>query len=268
MSLSQGPTLTSKAMKHKRILPPLIDLGAFLTKWQLFNHSLASVCRTLVVLKAFPWTGILHIATDYLKAPKEELRLESWVWKLWNQPRDILPTSHLSMDIWGWQTNREEKKQYKKPTHLDLILNQNSNKQNPNQNKQTTDKATAAHMWAHIIRKYHSQGCYPLFFFSRWLPCFYSSSLFSAYVWLWTSRLIIVNFRLANQFIQWPVNFQALEEEGGVGKLDSCFHSQISLIFALKLLCFHNKPIVPMHLYIPLNKLFFKDMNNWMSEIL
>lgn len=50
------------------------------------------------------------------------------------------------MDILGWRTNGEEKKQYKKTTHLDLILNQNSDKQNPNQNKQTIDKATAEHM--------------------------------------------------------------------------------------------------------------------------
>lgn len=77
--------------------------------------------------------------------------------------------------------------------------------------------------------------------------------------------------------MQWPVNFQALEEEGGVGKLDSGFHSQISLISALKLLCFHNNPnssLVPMHLrmcvhtQMLLNKLFFKDLNNWKSEIL
>lgn len=71
MSLSQGPTLTSKAMENKLILLPQVDLGAFLTKWQLFNHSLASVCRTLVVLKAFPWTGILHIAPDPLKVSSQ-----------------------------------------------------------------------------------------------------------------------------------------------------------------------------------------------------
>lgn len=82
-----------------------------------------------------------------------------------------------------------------------------------------------------------------LIFFLGDYPVFIPLSLLSAYVWLSTSRLKFVNFRLANQF-------QALEEEVGVGKLDSCFHSQISLIFALKLLCFQNKPIAPMHLYM------------------
>ena len=71
MSLTQGPTLTSKAMENKLILPPPIDLDAFLTKWRIFIHSLASVCRTLVVLKVFPWTGILHIATDPLKVSSQ-----------------------------------------------------------------------------------------------------------------------------------------------------------------------------------------------------
>lgn len=39
-----------------------------------------------------------------------------------------------------------KKRNTTKTTHLDLILNQNNDKQNPNQNKQTIDKATAEHM--------------------------------------------------------------------------------------------------------------------------
>lgn len=58
-------------MKNKFIFSPQIALGTFLTKWHLFNHSLASVCRTLIVLNAFLWIGILQMAKEALKATSQ-----------------------------------------------------------------------------------------------------------------------------------------------------------------------------------------------------
>lgn len=94
---------------------------------------------------------MLHVAKEPLKvaSPKGNSGLEAEFENYGTNSKMSPQPPIKAMEVCGPAKEWERKEAEQENTHLDLTLDQMSNKQNQNQNKSTTTK----HIWAYIIRK-------------------------------------------------------------------------------------------------------------------